>query len=347
MTYPLGLPVIPQMLVRRERWLGGYKVQSSPLVYPGQEVLPDQPVLRIEYEGQRDQGLAFEPQQAAFLSSLPSTGSERSDLPPAGSASKVERLPAGLRGRVVDITARGGVVIETQAAIVQGMIGAGRQVAGVMALWPHYASAQRAQTQSAQRPQVIPPGAILIVPGPLDFHMLSQAVHSGVVGVVACSISLLDLEGFLRTDLIQLINSKDSEQIQAQLTPRTLRLTEVLGTFAMPAHVTDLLTGYQGSIALLSGTTAVRQGLFPELVISLPVKEAQKELPALHPDVTLRLGARVRVSGGECEGAIGVIDHFFLYPQVFPSGIRARAVRLKLENGTVLIVPTTLIERCG
>jgi len=343
MTYPLGWPVIPQMLVRRERWPGGYGVQASPLVYPGQEVLPDQPVLRIEYEGQRNQGAAVDPQQATRLSSLPSTGV---GLPHRGSGN-VERLPAGLRGRVVAITRRGGVVIETRAAIVQGVIGAGQQVAGVMALWPRYASAQRAETQGAQRPQVIPPGAILIVPGPLNFHMLSQAMHSGVVGIVASSISLHDLEGFLRTDVVQLINSKDSEQIQAHLTPLTLLLTEGLGTFAMPAHISNLLSSYQGSIALLSGTTAIPQGLFPELVISLPVKEAPKDLSSVSPDLTLRLGARVRVCTGEHEGAIGVIDHFFLHPQLFPSGVRARAVRLNLEDGSMLVVPTTLVERCG
>ena len=36
------------MLIRRERWPGGYKTRGSALVYPGQEVQPDQPVIRLE-----------------------------------------------------------------------------------------------------------------------------------------------------------------------------------------------------------------------------------------------------------------------------------------------------------
>src|SRR5436305_15313061 len=48
MTYQLGWSVIPQILVRRERWPGGYKTKGIPLVHPGQDVLPDQPVLRLE-----------------------------------------------------------------------------------------------------------------------------------------------------------------------------------------------------------------------------------------------------------------------------------------------------------
>ena len=48
MTYPLGWSVIPQLLVRRERWPGGYNTRSSALVYSGQEVQADQPVIRLE-----------------------------------------------------------------------------------------------------------------------------------------------------------------------------------------------------------------------------------------------------------------------------------------------------------
>ncbi len=48
MTYPLGWSIIPQMLIRRERWPGGYKTRGTALVHPGQEVQADQPVIRLE-----------------------------------------------------------------------------------------------------------------------------------------------------------------------------------------------------------------------------------------------------------------------------------------------------------
>jgi hypothetical protein len=48
MTYPLGWSIIPQMLIRRERWPGGYTSRGTALVYPGQEVQADQPVIRLE-----------------------------------------------------------------------------------------------------------------------------------------------------------------------------------------------------------------------------------------------------------------------------------------------------------
>lgn len=304
MAYPLGWSVVPQMVIRRERWSGRPNTKSVPLVVPGQEVQPDQPVIRLEA-----------PLGARFI-------------PP-------ETIPAGLRGRVIDITRRGGIIIEGRVAVVQGAIGAGYQVAGILTIW---------QSRGQQQ---IPPDALLVIPGPLNFAMLRQAISSGIAGVIASSISSRDLEGFLRTDLLQLLNSIDGEAAQANLPPMTLLLTEGLGTIAMPVHTINLLSQYQGSIALLSGTTSVRQGILPELIISLPIKEAQQNWHPVQPDPTLAIGSQVRVCAGNHEGVVGEINHIFVHQQVFPSGVRSRAVRLRLEDGSMLVVPMTLIERIG
>ena len=341
MTYQPGWSVIPQILVRRERWPGGYKTKGIPLVQPGQDVLSDQPVLRLE-ENEPIEAIETVPIPRLSLPGVidtltyPEHSSKNGDV----SLSRHhpgEILPAGLHGRVVDITRRGGVVIESRAAVLQGAIGAGNQVAGVLTMW---------QTSDAVRgQQAIPPGALLVIPGPLNFAMLRQAMISGVVGVIASSISSRDFEGFLRTDLIELIDSPDVELAQAHLPKMTVLLTEGLGTIAMPARTMNLLSHYQGSIALLSGATSVRQYIFPELVISLPTKEVQQNWHPVLPDPTLTLGAQVRVCSGDYEGAIGSIDYLYSHEQVFPSGIRARAAHLRLEDGSTLTIPLTLVER--
>lgn len=320
--------LLPQTLVRRERWPGGNWLQASALVEPGQEVLPDQPVMRL------------------LRSSLPSISNgpfpsaprRSGPLTIPGSQRNIETIPAGLYGRVVDLTPRGGVVIEAQATLLSGAIGAGRQVAGVLTLWN--------PEQSLRKRSVIPPGAILVVAGSVDLALLSQAQRSEVTGIVAGSISLRDFEGFLRTDLIQLISSSDIEHSQAYLPPLTLLLTEGVGSFAMPEHIFAILSRHQGSIALLSGATSVPLGIFPELAISLSSQEAEP-VEAVQPSSLLVPGALVRVSSGDYLGALGIIDYLFAYQQAFPSGIRSRAVRLYLEDGTHLIVPLFLLERVG
>ncbi len=342
MTYLLGWSVVPQTVVRRERWPGGYKTRGTPLVYPGQEVLCDQPVIRL-YKTEKVEAVDTAPRlvlpsvkMAAAVGAGGDSGSSFYADNSNGSTMGGDTVPAGLSGRVVDITRRGGVVIESRVAAVEGTLGAGNQVAGVLTMW-----------RSGSATTTIPPGAILVIPGPLNFAMLRQALSSGIVGIVASSITVRDLEGFLQTDLIHLLNSVDLELAQAHLPPLTLLLTEGLGTLAMPARTVNLLSQYQGAIALLAGATSVRQGIYPELLISLPAKETQRDWNPLQPDSTLTIGAPVRVCSGEHAGAIGEIDYFFAHEQVFVSGMRARAARLRLEDGSQVVVPLTLLERIG
>src|SRR5260221_10230391 len=136
MSYALGWSVIPQIVVRRERWHGGYKLKCIPLVHPGQEVLPDQPVQRLE-RGEVVESVPSLPRLA-----LPSvtTHIELKAIRAVGDTTTVsakvgETVPAGLHGRVVAVTPRGGVVIETRAAVVQGAIGTGNQVVGTLTMW--------------------------------------------------------------------------------------------------------------------------------------------------------------------------------------------------------------------
>ena len=100
-------------------------------------------------------------------------------------------------------------------------------------------------------------------------------------------------------------------------------------------------------MALLSGATSIRQSIFPELLISLPIKEVQRNWRPVQPDPALTIGSLVRVCSGIHESVIGEIDHLFIYQQTFAAGVRARAARLRLEDGSTLVIPLTLLERIG
>ena len=310
MAYQPGWSVVPQMVVRRERWPGGYRANTLargvPLVYNGQEVQPDQPVLRMEHR-------------------IASGGIVQDDV-----------VAAGLYGHVVDITRRGGIVIEAQATVVRGDIGAGNQVAGILHV-------VQGNTLNAQ----VPAGAILVVAGSLNFVMLRQALLAGVSGIVAGSIPLQDFEGFLRTDALQLLEDIDIEQAQALLPSLTLLFTEGLGTTSMAEPTFSLLQQRQGAFVLLSGITSPRRGIVPELILSFSPQEIQRYWQPVQQDLSLLLEASVRVGSGEHKGAIGTIEYIFSYEQVFPSGIRSRALRLRLGDGSSLIIPVALAQRIG
>jgi len=354
MTYPLGWSIIPHMLIQRERWPGGYNTRGSALVYPGQEVRADQPVIRLE-----------KPDSTRSAREFP--GSSAPTLPPVGQIAgyhaalkNIHSVPqmnwiilSGMRGKVVEITHRGGVIIETRAAIIQGTIGVGNQVAGILTFWnSNYAlepsSAGSANT-SIEASSLLPIAApkILVVPGPLNFAMLRQAMSTGIAGIVASSISSRDLEDFLGTNLVALIDSLDIELAYETLPPLTLLLTEGLGTVAMPPRTINLLHQYQGSMALLSGMTFIRQSIYPELIISLPVQESQQSWRSVTPDPRLLVDSQVRILSGSYEGAIGEIVYLYIYMQTFASGARSRAARVRLADGSTLVVPLYLLERIG
>lgn len=304
MVYPPAGSVVSQIEVQRERRFVSYGARSVPLVYPGQEVLADQPVIRLELPRSEDQSQPHRP----------------------------VIIPSGLRGQVIRTTARGGVVIQTRAALLTGSVGAGQQVAGILTLW------LPAQSRA------IPAGAILVVPGPATIAMLRQAVASGVAGIVAGSIEMRDFESFLGLDIFDLLNSTDVDWAQARLPPLTLLFTLGFGAQAIPQSTLQLLIRYLGSIALLSGATSTRYALYPELAISLPA-ETQRSWQPPSFDTSLRLGARVQVRLGANMGAIGTIDYFFVHEQRFLSGVQGRAVRLRLAGGSTLIAPVMNIER--
>ena len=341
MTYLLGWSVISQVQVRRERWPGGYKTRAVPLVSPGQEVQPAQPVMRLEHVGPVKAPATVPHFSFPGVKDAPigAGGQPAHSDAPASDQYVGETLPAALRGRVVDITRRGSVVIESSVAVLQGAIGVGYQVAGVLTMWQAPGSGGGGEKQS------VPTGVLLVVRGPLNSSMLREVLASGVVGVIASSIPFRDLEGFLQTNLLELINRIDVESAQAHLPPVTILLTEGIGIFAMPVRTINFLSHYQGSIALLSGTTSIRQGIFPELVISLPLVEIQQHWHPMRPDTTLSIGAQVRVCSGDHEGAIGTINYLYSHQQVFASGILARAALLRLEDGSMLTVPLSVIER--
>lgn len=321
MAYPLGWSMIPHLQVQRERWPGGYMLKARPLVQPGQEVLPDQPVLRIEEHQKTVEPLTQEI-SASRLSSSPH--------------SMPGLVLSGLRGRVVELTPRGGVVIESRVAVVQGKLGVGHQVAGRLMLW------NGREIDAAAR------GTILVVPGHLSFSLMRQALEAGVSGIVASSASVRDLEGFLHADIVQLLMCRDVEQAYSHVPPLTLLLTEGPGEFTIPERIKDLVRQYAGAFALLSGITSVACGLVPELAISLPPEEGERaDWRPVQPRLTLGVGVRARVNSGEYAGLVGEIDHLFVYGQVFTSGIRARAARLRLESGSTIVVPLALLEPIG
>lgn len=306
MNYPLGWPVIPGITVRRERRMDRPGVA---MVNVGQEVQPDEVIARVNPLG--------------------TAGS----APFAPARFGAQTLRAGLRGQVVEASPRG-VIIEGLVAVVQGLFGVGEQVVGELNILSKEALKVPADMIPLAR------GVILVVPGPLTPALLEHASRSEVVGLVASSMSVTDLETALRLDLTALLDGVPVAENPHPLP--TLFFTEGLGDHRMASSTLALLRQHGGDYALLNGATNPRRNRRPELLISLP---PDAHPPAVKADPRIVNDAIVRVSSGEYMGEIGQVVQTFQRPQRLPSGIHARAVYVRLERGIKVVLPIYNLER--
>ncbi|HEY7356490.1 MAG TPA: hypothetical protein VH590_08480 [Ktedonobacterales bacterium] len=306
MNYPLGWPVIPGITVRRERRMDR---PGTPLVQPGEDVQPDQTIAHVDPLG--------------------TAGS----APFAPHRFSAQTLRAGLRGQVIEAGPRG-VVIEGMVAVVQGLIGIGEQVVGELNIVSKEALKVPADMLPLTR------GVILVVPGPLTRALLDHAARNEVVGLVASSMMVEELEAALGLDLTALLDGLPVPENPRPLP--TLFFTEGLGDHPMASSTLALLRQHGGDYALLSGETNPRRNRRPELLISLP---SEAHPPAVKADPRIVNEAIVRVSSGEYAGEIGQVIQTFQRPQRLPSGIHARAVYVRLERGVKVTLPIYNLER--
>lgn len=98
LTYPLGRPVVPATLIRRQRPL---LPGAAPLVAMGEQVRPEQPIAEVPAQ-----------QQGGRV------------------------VLAGLAGRVVEIAPRQHITLEGVATLVHGIVGVGASVIGPLVMLP-------------------------------------------------------------------------------------------------------------------------------------------------------------------------------------------------------------------
>ena len=293
LDYPFGRPLTPAVLVRRARLLPPGAV---PVVTPGEHVAPAQPIAEVH-------------------------GAEGQRIP----------VPAGLAGRVTDVSGAERVSIEGVAAALHGLVGLGGQAAGPVAVLPR-----------GESPALVPiaRGSVILFPHQLPLTLMQRAAASGAAGIIAASASARELEAFARADLTALL---DGLAPDAPPAPLTVVLTEGLGAASMRTPIYQHLSAHLHEVALLDGTTLPRQGVRPEVLLSAP-GVMPHSVPA---DPSIAVGALVSVTAGPRRGARGEVIYAFPAPQVTAGGVRAPAVRVRFEDGTVAVIPAHALDRLG
>lgn len=232
------------------------------------------------------------------------------------------QLRAGIPGTVVQIIPNRGARIRTVGSLIQGTWGNGRIETGLL----FNLTENPDDVLTASRLDVSLRGSIILAGLIKDAETLRTAAELPVRGLILSSIS----PGLLAA---------------AQQMRFPILAIDGFGQIPMNSAAYKLLTTNAKRDVTINAETFNRYtGARPEVIIPLPVSQ---EPPPPTDVSTLETGLTVRMRRAPHAGEIGTLVKLHPGLSTLPSGLRAPAGDVKLENGEQILVPLVNLEIVG
>jgi hypothetical protein len=231
-------------------------------------------------------------------------------------------LRAGLPGLVSQVIPDRGVVIRTAGALIQGVWGNGRIDNGLM-------------VNLLEKPDDV------LSAGRLDVSLRGSVILGGQIR----DVETLKAAGELPVRGL-ILSSMPSSLLQTAYQMRfPIMVTEGFGAIPMNSAAFKLLTTNNKREATVNAEHFDRYtGARPEVIIPLPISSEPGEPNPYEP---FAAGQQVRMRRPPNAGMIGTISNLPPGLSLLPSGLRAPAADVKLENGENVIVPLVNLELVG
>ncbi len=366
-AYTPGLTVTPNTIVRKTRKL---PIKGTVLVKEGDRVEPDSVVARADLPSDLDQVkvahvLGVSPSEAPqrMLVKLDETVTEgqviartsyffglfksEAKAPATGTIEYISdvsgnvgirrppkpvELTAYVQGTVIEVIPEEGVVIETPAALVQGIFGIGGEREGTIQIMPEPDRTIEPRHISREHR-----GKIIVGKRLVTGEALKEAAQAGVVGVV--------VGGIVEKELIELLGYEIGVAITGdEAVGFTLVLTEGFGEIEMAQKTFDLLKSLDGRDGSINGATQIRAGVIrPEIIV--PQRDgAAAVAEEASGGGELKVGSRIRVIREPYFGRLGTVTA--LPPELvkIETGAMVRTLRAKLDDGKEAVIPRANVE---
>jgi hypothetical protein len=231
-------------------------------------------------------------------------------------------LRAGLPGVVTQVIPDRGVVIRTAGALIQGVWGNGRIDNGLMVNLLEKPD----DVLTSDRLDVSLRGSVILGGQVRDAETLKVAAELPVRGLILSSMAAA-----LITNGYQM--------------RFPIMVTEGFGAIPMNSAAFKLLTTNNKREVTVNAEHFDRYtGNRPEVIIPLPISNEPDEP---HQYETFAVGQQVRMRRPPNASMIGIISNLRAGLSLLPSGLRAPAADVKLENGENVIVPLVNLEVVG
>lgn len=240
-------------------------------------------------------------------------------------------VDAYISGKVAKIMPREGIIVETEAAFIQGIFGIGGETYGPLKVVV-------SSPEEVLGPEKILPehkGCVLVGGSEVTLEALRKAVQVGVAGIVAGGIRYLALRDFMGRDIGVAITGEEELGI-------TMVITEGFGRMNISKRTFELLRSFDGHMAHINGATQIRAGVQrPEIII--PHTEPFEE-KAIEFSSGMVPGTPVRIIRQPYFGAIGKVAGLPIELQKLDSESDVRVVEVEIEEGRRVIVPRANVE---
>jgi len=222
-------------------------------------------------------------------------------------------LYAGISGTIVQLIPDSGAVIETTGALIQGVWGNGHADYGLMQVKMNSRDDEITQDQL----DVSLRGSIIMGGHCQDPGFLKKAKDVPIRGLILASMSPL---------LIPIARKMNYP----------ILVLEGFGKLPLNPISYDLITTNQNrEISLNAEVLDIYAGQRPEMIIPLPSSREPENPVALEE---LAEGQRVRISRKPYQARTGIIELLYNGLVKFPSGLRAPAAQINLEEGKQAIM---------
>lgn len=229
-------------------------------------------------------------------------------------------VSAYIPGTVVEVIPNEGVVIQSRAALVQGIFGVGGETEGILKMVAQTPD----QPLTAEQITADCKDKIVVGGGLITASAIQKATEVGVAGLVAGGVIDQDLIEYLGYDIGVAITGQED-------LPFTLIVTEGFGDVGMADKTFKLLTQLDGAVASLNGATQIRAGVMrPEIIVvhddTLDVGETIEE------DNALTTGTPIRIIRNPYFGQLAKVTS--LPPELveIETGAKVRILTAKIDD---------------
>ena len=232
------------------------------------------------------------------------------------------KVKAGLSGTVVEVIQNRGAIIRAVGVLVQGVWGNGRIDTGNL----FNLMEKPDDVLVPERLDISMRGSVILAGHVRDSETLQAAANVPVSGLILSSISpsLFSVARQMRYPIVAV---------------------DGIGHVPMNSVAYKLLTSNSKREATLNAESLSNYtGTRPEIIIPLPVSQ---EPPPPEDIMELSPGQTIRVRRAPHAGATGTLTKIIPGLTTLPSGLRAQAANIKLDNGEQIIIPLANLEIVG